>query len=49
MSISKGGIPATAVGVPIRNPHSTISVANLRDVKNCIRLLKAFLEHPPSD
>jgi endoglucanase len=48
MSISKGGLPATAVGVPIRNPHSTISVANLRDVKNCTRLLKAFLEHPPT-
>jgi endoglucanase len=47
MSISKGGIPATAVGVPIRNPHSTISIANLKDVKNCIRLLRAFLEHPP--
>ena len=47
MSISKGGIPATAVGVPIRNPHSTISIANLKDVKNCIRLLKAFIEHPP--
>ena len=47
LSISKGGLPATAVGVPIRNPHSTISVANLKDVKNCMRLLKAFLIHPP--
>lgn len=48
LSISKGGLPATAVGVPIRNPHSTISVADLKDVKNCMRLLKAFLQHPPS-
>ncbi len=48
LSISKGGLPATAVGVPIRNPHSTISIANLQDVKNCMRLLKAFLMHPPS-
>ncbi|MHA2401295.1 MAG: M42 family metallopeptidase [Promethearchaeota archaeon] len=48
MSISKGGLPATAVGVPIRNPHSTISIANLKDIKNCLRLLKAYLEHPPS-
>jgi endoglucanase len=48
MSISKGGLPATAVGVPIRNPHSTISIANLKDIKNCARLLKAYLEHPPS-
>ncbi|UCE74790.1 MAG: hypothetical protein JSV56_03560 [Methanomassiliicoccales archaeon] len=48
LSITKGGLPATAVGVPIRNPHSTISIANLRDVKNCIRLLKAFSEHPPA-
>ena len=47
LSISKGGLPATAVGVPIRNPHSTISVANLKDMKSCMRLLKAFLMHPP--
>lgn len=47
LSISKGGIPATAVGVPIRNPHSTISIANLKDFKNCTRLLKAFLRNPP--
>lgn len=47
LSISKGGLPATAVGVPIRNPHSTISIADLKDVKHCIRLLKAFLLHPP--
>ncbi|UCG68561.1 MAG: M42 family peptidase [Thermoplasmata archaeon] len=47
LSISKGGLPATAVGVPIRNPHSTISIADLTDVKNCMRLLRAFLQHPP--
>jgi endoglucanase len=47
LSITKGGLPATAVGVPIRNPHSTISVANLKDVKACMRLLKAFLTNPP--
>lgn len=47
LSISKGGIPATAVGVPIRNPHSTISMASLKDVKNCMRLMKAFLKSPP--
>lgn len=47
LSITKGGLPATAVGVPIRNPHSTISVANLKDVNYCMRLLKAFLTNPP--
>ena len=47
LSISKGGLPATAVGVPLRNPHSTISMANLQDVKNCGRLLKAFLMQAP--
>jgi endoglucanase len=45
LSISKGGLPATAVGVPIRNPHSTISIANMKDVRNCIKLLKDFLLH----
>ncbi|UCE37849.1 MAG: M42 family peptidase [Thermoplasmata archaeon] len=48
LSISKGGLPATAVGVPIRNPHSTISMASLKDVKYCMRLLKAFLQYPPN-
>jgi len=47
LSISKGGLPATAVGVPIRNPHSTISIAHMKDVNNCIKLLKAFLMQPP--
>jgi endoglucanase len=47
MSISKGGLPATAVGVPIRNPHSTISIADLTDMNNCLKLLKAFLQNPP--
>ena len=47
LSISKGGLPATAVGVPIRNPHSTISIADLTDVNSCMKLLKAFLQNPP--
>jgi endoglucanase len=47
LSISKGGLPATAVGVPIRNPHSTISIAHMKDVDNCIKLLSAFLRQPP--
>lgn len=45
LSISKGGLPATAVGVPIRNPHSTISIAHMKDVRNCIKLLREFLLH----
>jgi endoglucanase len=47
ISISKGGIPATAVEVPVRNLHSTISIANFDDVLDCIRLLTAFIKNPP--
>lgn len=48
ISLSKGGIPATAVEVPVRNLHSTISIAHFDDVLNCIKLLTAFIKSPPS-
>ncbi len=45
--LSKGGVPSTVVGVAIRNMHSTISVANLDDVENAIKLLVELIKNPP--
>ena len=45
--LAKGGIPATTVGVPVRNLHSTISICNMKDIHYCIQLLYEFLSSPP--
>ena len=42
--LAKGGIPATTVGVAIRNLHSTISIAHMKDIESCITLLHEFLK-----
>jgi len=44
MAISKGGIPATAISFPVRNIHSTISIANMKDVRNGIKLITYGVE-----
>ena len=47
ITLSKAGIPSTVVGVPVRNLHSTISIASFKDVENCIKLLELLLKKPP--
>lgn len=47
ISLSKGGIPTAITGVPVKNIHSAVSLANLRDIQNGIKLLEAFLKNPP--
>lgn len=47
ISLSRGGVPATVVGVPIKNLHSTVGAASTKDVKNAIKLLSALLKKPP--
>tara|TARA_Y100000034_G_scaffold5829_1_gene6460 strand:+ start:7486 stop:8514 length:1029 start_codon:yes stop_codon:yes gene_type:complete len=44
---SRGGVPATVVGVPVRNMHSTIGIAHADDVDNAIKLLGLLLKKPP--
>ncbi|MBU4484752.1 hypothetical protein KKA47_04970 [bacterium] len=44
---ARGGVPASIIGVPVRNLHSTISMAHQRDIKNCIKLLHSLLKDPP--
>ncbi len=44
ISISKGGIPATAVGVPVRNLHTAFGIASMNDIDNTVRLLAALVQ-----
>lgn len=45
ISITKGGIPATVVGVAVRNLHTTVGIANKKDIQNCIKLLTLALKN----
>ncbi len=47
VSVAKGGIPCTVVGVAVRNIHSTTSVACEKDIANAIKLLELLLKNPP--
>ena len=47
ISVSKGGIPTTMVGVAIRNMHTTMGLASLKDIDWLIKLLEGFLRKPP--
>jgi endoglucanase len=47
ISITRGGVPSTVVGVPIRNLHTATAVANKDDIENAILLLEEFLKNPP--
>ena len=42
-----GGIPSTALCIPVRNLHTTISIASLKDVQATILLLEELLKKPP--
>jgi endoglucanase len=47
ISITKGGVPSTVFGVPIRNLHTATAVANKNDIENTIIVLEEFLKNPP--
>ncbi len=47
ISISRGGVPATVVCVPVRNLHTPIGIANKDDIDNTIKLLQLLFKHPP--
>ncbi len=47
VSVSRGGIPCTAIGVPVRNIHTTTSVASKQDIKDAIKLITELLKNPP--
>jgi len=45
--LSKGGTPSTAIGVAVRNIHSTIGISDMRDIEGTIKILYEFLKNPP--
>ena len=47
ISVSKGGIPCTVLGVAVRNIHTTTSVASLDDINGVIKLIDVLLKKPP--
>ncbi len=47
ISLSRGGVPATVVGVPVKNLHSTVGVVSMKDVSNATKLLLALITKPP--
>ena len=47
ISLSKGGVPATSLGVCLRNIHTTHSIASKKDIEYCITLLEEFCLKPP--
>jgi len=47
ISVARGGIPTTVVGVAIRNMHTPIGIAHLEDITNAINLLELLLRNPP--
>ncbi|MBM3282369.1 MAG: M42 family metallopeptidase [Candidatus Diapherotrites archaeon] len=47
ISLSKGGVPTTALGVCLRNIHTTHSIASKKDILHCIDLLEKFCQKPP--
>lgn len=47
ISLSKGGVPATSLGVCVRNIHTTHSIASKKDIEVSIDLMEAFCKKPP--
>lgn len=47
ISFAKGGIPSSAIGVSVKNMHSTVSIASRKDINNCIKILERLLKNPP--
>ncbi|MDP3918935.1 MAG: M42 family peptidase [Nanoarchaeota archaeon] len=47
ISLSKGGIPTTVLGVAVRNLHSGISIVHRRDVEDAITVMSELLKNPP--
>jgi endoglucanase len=47
ISVSKGGIPTTVVGVAVRNIHTTVGIASVKDIEHAIDMLTALLKKEP--
>lgn len=49
ISLAKGGIPSTVLGFFVKNIHCPVSIADIRDVNNLIKILEEFLKDPPKN
>tara|TARA_Y100000310_G_C20218742_1_gene594770 strand:- start:72 stop:635 length:564 start_codon:yes stop_codon:yes gene_type:complete len=47
VAVSKGGLPCSVVGVPVRNIHTTTSVVHKQDIKDAIKMIELLLKKPP--
>lgn len=47
ISISRGGVPSSVLGVPVRNLHSAIGVVHKKDITEAINLIVTLMKHPP--
>ncbi|MFH1977782.1 MAG: M42 family peptidase [Candidatus Aenigmatarchaeota archaeon] len=47
ISVTRGGVPSTVISIPVRNIHTTVSIANVSDIKNMIVILEKILRNPP--
>ena len=43
----KGGMPAAVLAIPVNNIHTTISIAHMDDIRNCVIILEELLKNPP--
>jgi putative aminopeptidase FrvX len=43
LQVSRAGIPAGLISIPLRNMHSTVETLKLDDVKRCAELLSIFI------
>ncbi len=46
ISVSKGGVPTASVGVVVKNIHTTVGIASMKDINNAIKLLYELLKEP---
>ena len=47
IAVSRKGVPATAMTVPVRNLHTTIGMVDRNDIELAIKLLEILLKNPP--
>ena len=47
IAVSKKGVPATAMTVPVRNLHTTIGIVDRNDINYAVKLLYLLLKNPP--
>jgi len=49
ISTVRRGVPSASVSIPVRNVHSTVEIADRRDVDAVVKLLVALLRNPPAE